>query len=222
MRTSSEPPRQSSVGVAVSNGVPPVNHQLLYLDDHRNDRVPERRPDERPTADPVVDNAVTVLVITVSGSADQQWIREIANRYAGQPAEHWVSFAATPDAAGRHRSGLLSAGGLHMDPDRVEVTVLGQAIELTHQEYLLLKAFMQNPGRVLSRTQLLEQAWECADWSVGRTVDVHVRRLRTKLGTERRRIVTVRGFGYRFEGGTEVSPVRAPSVRRTSAGAAGN
>ncbi len=87
-----------------------------------------------------------------------------------------------------------------MDLDEMRVCVSEREVPFTRQEFLLLKVFMQNARRVLSRQQLLELAWEDGEWvGEGRTVDVHVRRLRTKLEGEGHRIVTVRGFGYRFD-----------------------
>jgi DNA-binding response OmpR family regulator len=108
-----------------------------------------------------------------------------------------------------------------MDLDEMRVNLAGRPVEFTHQEFLLLKAFMQSPRRVLSRQQLLEQAWNgYEDWGAGRTVDVHVRRVRVKLGSEAPQIVTVRGFGYRFEprqgGLASTADLRQP----TSSGAA--
>jgi two-component system phosphate regulon response regulator PhoB len=99
-------------------------------------------------------------------------------------------------AAGR------TAGALHVDEARHAVTVGGQSVELTAKEFALLAALMRADGRVLSRDQLLETVWGYANAAEveSRTVDVHVRRLRAKLGAEARRIVTVKAVGYRFDG----------------------
>jgi len=89
-----------------------------------------------------------------------------------------------------------------MDAGARTVSVDEQPIELTAIEYDLLKALVENRGRVLSRELLLDQVWGYArsEEIESRTVDVHVRRLRQKLGTEGHRIGTVTGVGYRLEG----------------------
>lgn len=104
---------------------------------------------------------------------------------------------ATPVAAtGR----VLRSGPLVVDLAALEVTVDGVAIDLTPTELRLLTAFVERKGRVQSRRQLLESAWDVRADIETRTVDMHVQRLRAKLGAAGERIETVRGFGYRFQG----------------------
>ncbi|MBI2204464.1 MAG: response regulator transcription factor [Candidatus Rokubacteria bacterium] len=95
----------------------------------------------------------------------------------------------------------LSASGITLDVSRHRVDVDGQPIGLAPREFALLQTLLESPGRVLSREQLLERAWGYAraDEIESRTVDVHVRRLRAKLGDAGRRIVTVKGVGYQLE-----------------------
>jgi DNA-binding response OmpR family regulator len=95
----------------------------------------------------------------------------------------------------------LSVGTLTLDADRHLVTAGGQPVPLTPKEFDLLRALLESAGRVLSREQLLARVWGYAraDEIESRTVDVHVRRLRAKLGVEGRRIATLKGVGYRFE-----------------------
>jgi DNA-binding response OmpR family regulator len=95
-----------------------------------------------------------------------------------------------------------AAGALRVDEARHAVTVNGRSLELTAKEFALLTALMRADGRVLSRDQLLETVWGYANAAEveSRTVDVHIRRLRAKLGAEARRIVTVKAVGYRFDG----------------------
>jgi phosphate regulon transcriptional regulator PhoB len=92
-------------------------------------------------------------------------------------------------------------GGLEVDEGRHQVTVHGRAVELTVKEFDLLCALMKANGRVLNRDQILETVWGYSNAVEieSRTVDVHVRRLREKLGEEQGRIVTVKGVGYRFD-----------------------
>jgi len=95
----------------------------------------------------------------------------------------------------------LAGGGITLDSGRHRVTVAGAPVELTPKEFDLLHALMTAAGRVLSREFLLDRVWGYAraDELESRTVDVHVRRLRAKLGDAGRRIATVKSVGYRFE-----------------------
>jgi two-component system phosphate regulon response regulator PhoB len=95
-----------------------------------------------------------------------------------------------------------ATGALRVDEARHAVTVDGRPVTLTAKEFGLLAALMRADGRVLSREQLLETVWGYANAVEieSRTVDVHVRRLRAKLGSEAQRVVTVKAVGYRFDG----------------------
>ncbi|MGH7503662.1 MAG: response regulator [Longimicrobiales bacterium] len=104
--------------------------------------------------------------------------------------------ARSPAVAGAGR--LLRGGPLSVDLNAMRVTVAGVTIDLTPTEYRLLVTLMERRGRVQSRQQLLENAWDIHARIETRTVDMHVQRLRTKLGVAGRQIETVRGFGYRF------------------------
>ena len=95
---------------------------------------------------------------------------------------------------------MVSVGGLALDPARREVRRDGVEIQLTPTEFALLEALMRRPGEVLTRLELIEQAWDMAYESRSNVVDVYVRYLREKLdrpfGVES--IETVRGSGYRL------------------------
>ncbi len=92
-------------------------------------------------------------------------------------------------------------GPIRIDRAAHEVTVRSETIELTPIEYKLLLTLAERKGRVLARTQLLQTVWEAAPDIQTRTVDMHVQRLRTKLGAGGGLIETVRGFGYRINAG---------------------
>jgi DNA-binding response OmpR family regulator len=93
---------------------------------------------------------------------------------------------------------VLEVGDLRVDPARHEVSAGGRAVHLRAKEFELLEAFMRQPGIVLSRDKLLEQVWGFAFPGETRTVDVHVKQLRDKLGPTTARIETVWGVGYKL------------------------
>ncbi len=105
--------------------------------------------------------------------------------------------AQAPAVAGAAR--VLSGGAVAVDMNAMTVTVDGLYLELTPTEYKLLITLMERRGRVQSRKQLLETAWEINAHIETRTVDMHIQRLRGKLGPHGDLIETVRGFGYRFK-----------------------
>ena len=93
----------------------------------------------------------------------------------------------------------LTAGGLEVDAAGYRARVDGRSLNLTFREFELLKHLVQSPGRVFTREQLLQEVWGYDYFGGTRTVDVHVRRLRAKLGADHEQlIVTVRNVGYRF------------------------
>ena len=88
---------------------------------------------------------------------------------------------------------------LELNTATYQATVGGDPRDLTFMEYELLRFLVENPGRVWSRDQILSRVWGYDYFGGSRTVDVHVRRLRAKLGEERSSwITTVRSVGYRF------------------------
>jgi DNA-binding response OmpR family regulator len=88
---------------------------------------------------------------------------------------------------------------LELNPLTFQATLDGEPMDLTYMEYELLRFFMENPVRVWSREQLLSKVWGYEYYGGARTVDVHVRRLRSKLGEGRASwITTVRSVGYRW------------------------
>ena len=95
---------------------------------------------------------------------------------------------------------VVKAGALEIDLARYIVSVRRRPVELTTKEFELLRALILAKGRALTREHLLNRVWgyDQASEIVSRTVDVHVRRLREKLGPEAKRIITVKNVGYRF------------------------
>jgi two-component system phosphate regulon response regulator PhoB len=96
---------------------------------------------------------------------------------------------------------VVAAGPLEIHRSEHRVTVDGREVELTSTEYKLLLLLAERRGRVQDRAHLLESVWDAAPDIQTRTVDMHVQRLRAKLGLAGELIETVRGFGYRLRGG---------------------
>ena len=93
----------------------------------------------------------------------------------------------------------LKLKGLTLDESQHTVTIDGERVVLTYKEYELLRLFLSHPGMAFSREQLLQTVWN-TDYAVEtRTVDMHIRTLRQKLGAYGRYIETIRGVGYRLE-----------------------
>ena len=150
-----------------------------------------------------------LLVLGEGGSAavNPEWgVRDIMLDAAG-PAEFdaRIRLAVRTDDT----TGVVSAGGLVIDEASYQATLNNRALDLTYTEFELLKYLAAHPGRVFSREQLLSDVWGYDYFGGTRTVDVHVRRLRAKLGSENEYLIgTVRNVGYRF----------SPDARRSDAG----
>ena len=103
------------------------------------------------------------------------------------------------DASGE----VLEVGDVALDPERHEVVIRGDHVQLPLKEFELLELLMRNPGRVLTRGQLIDRVWGSDYFGDTKTLDVHIKRIRSKIEvhpSEPVQLVTVRGLGYRFEG----------------------
>jgi two-component system, OmpR family, response regulator RegX3 len=97
---------------------------------------------------------------------------------------------------------VIEAGGVRMDVERHEVSVTGERIKLALKEFELLEMLLRNAGRVLTRAQLIDRIWGADYVGDTKTLDVHIKRLRTKIEPDPanpRYLITVRGLGYKFE-----------------------
>jgi DNA-binding response OmpR family regulator len=98
-----------------------------------------------------------------------------------------------------HRADLVEYGELTLNLETYQASIAGRPLDMTYMEYELLKFLAQNPGKVFTREMLLSRVWGYEYYGGARTVDVHVRRLRAKLGEEHANLIqTVRSVGYRF------------------------
>ena len=96
-------------------------------------------------------------------------------------------------------SSTLSAHGITMDVENHEVRVFGEDVELTKKEFAILQLFLQNPGKVFNRETLMHEVWGEEFVGESRTVEIHIKTLRQKLGESGTHIQTVRNVGYVIE-----------------------
>ena len=151
-------------------------------------------------------NTSPVILITTEGglaAINQEWGLTDVLLVDASPAEIEVRIrlATTKvDSVSSFESGSeIRAGELSIDESTYSAKLRGRTLDLTFKEFELLKFLAQHPGRVFSRDQLLREVWGYDYFGGTRTVDVHVRRLRAKLGPENENLIgTVRNVGYRY------------------------
>ena len=158
-------------------------------------------------------SAPLLLVLTEGGMAavSGEWgAADIILESAG-PAEIDARIRLSIDRANSDDQGdsTISASGVVIDDVTYSAKVHGKPMDLTFKEFELLRFLAQHPGRVFSREQLLSEVWGYDYFGGTRTVDVHVRRLRAKLGDLESLIGTVRNRGYCFNVAKEDNAVSA-------------
>ena len=148
----------------------------------------------------------TVAILTEGGliAVNAEWgLDDLLLTTAG-PAEvdarlRLLAHRAPTVAEPTQEEGRIVVGDVVIDEEAWSARVRGEPLDLTYKEFELLKYLARNSGRVLTRAQLLDEVWGQDYFGGVRTVDVHVRRLRAKLGTEHESLIgTVRNVGYRF------------------------
>ena len=159
----------------------------------------------------LVERQAGVPVIAVVERRDLERFRwdEVADEllYPGAPeAEIGVRLAMVRRRLGGQAGSTIRLGVIALDTEAYRATVQGRPLDLTYKEFELLRYLAERPGRVFTRPTLLREVWGYDFYGGTRTVDVHVRRLRAKLGPEHDTLIeTVRGVGYRV---TDESAVR--------------
>ena len=147
------------------------------------------------------DAHVPAVVIVERNQLDRHPWHEAADDflYPGAPlAELRVRLAMLRRRAGTGDANAIRLGPLALDVETYRVTAGGRALDLTFKEFELLRFLASHPGRVYTRPSLLREVWGYDFYGGTRTVDVHVRRLRAKLGPEHEHLIeTVRSVGYR-------------------------
>ena len=136
-----------------------------------------------------------VVVASASPAEVEGRLRLVAER-GNAP----VATAGAADRSVTAEDGQIHSGDLIVDTNGYTASLRGQPIDLAYKEFELLKYLVQHPGRVFTRAQLLQEVWGYDYYGGTRTVDVHIRRLRAKLGGEYEHLIgTVRNVGYRFD-----------------------
>ncbi|KFI47876.1 transcriptional regulatory protein, C-terminal domain protein [Bifidobacterium biavatii DSM 23969] len=140
-----------------------------------------------------------VVVSTASPAEVEGRLRLVSER-GNSPLGGAGSNAAGGESGTVSADGQIRSGDLVVDTNGYTASLHGHPIDLAYKEFELLKYLVQHPGRVFTRAQLLQEVWGYDYYGGTRTVDVHIRRLRAKLGGEYEHLIgTVRNVGYRFD-----------------------
>jgi two-component system alkaline phosphatase synthesis response regulator PhoP len=153
------------------------------------------------------ETALTPVLMLTAKAEEMDKVRGLdlgADDYMGKPfgiLELLSRVRALLRRAGKQQNAQKASyhsGGIAVHKEQREVTVRGEAVQLTKKEFELLCTLMENRGRVLTREQLMSQVWEFEYSGETRTVDIHINTLRRKIGDDGTRIQTIRGVGYKF------------------------
>ena len=147
---------------------------------------------------------VPIIMLTAKGE-ERDELRGFelgADEYISKPFSPKI-LVATVEAilrrSGSLNADVLSLGGIQLDKTAHQVSVDGQEVELSFKEFELLEYFMENQGIALSREKILNNVWNYDYFGEARTIDTHVKKLRSKMGTKGDYIKTIWGMGYKFE-----------------------
>lgn len=148
---------------------------------------------------------VPIIMLTAKGDERDELLGfELGvDEYISKPFSPKI-LVARVEAILRRTSGLgsedvLTAGGIEIDKAAHEVKLDGRSVELSYKEFELLTYFMENQGLALSREKILNSVWNYDYFGDARTIDTHVKKLRSKLGDKGEYIKTIWGMGYKFE-----------------------
>jgi len=147
--------------------------------------------------------AVPILAIVTEGgiaATGPEWfVSDVVLSSAGPAEVHARLRLLAAPTTNSANAGTISVGDLTIEEDSYIARLRGRPLELAYKEFELLKFLALHPGRVFTRQQLVTEVWGDDFFGGGRTVDVHVRRLRAKLGPEHEPLIgTVRGVGYKM------------------------
>ena len=140
------------------------------------------------------------VMLTTASPAEVEGRLRLAVKRAVSTDSSSSSTVADSTSVEVNSNGQMCSGDLVVDTQSYTVSLHGKPIDLAYKEFELLKYFVQHPRRVFTRAHLLQEVWGYDYYGGTRTVDVHIRRLRAKLGVEYEHVIgTVRNVGYRFD-----------------------
>lgn len=148
---------------------------------------------------------VPIIMLTARGDErdELQGFQLGVDEYISKPFSPKILVARIEAILRRTQSGaqeqLLSCGGITIDKTAHQVTIDGQPVELSYKEFELLAYFVENRGIALSREKILNNVWNYDYFGDARTIDTHVKKLRSKMGAKGDMIKTIWGMGYKLE-----------------------
>lgn len=147
---------------------------------------------------------VPIIMLTARGeeSDELQGFNLGVDEYISKPFSPKI-LVARVEAILRHSNGgsqdVIDVGGIHIDKTAHQVSVDGKPVDLSYKEFELMTYFAENQGIALSREKILNNVWNYDYFGDARTIDTHVKKLRSKLGEKGEYIKTIWGMGYKFE-----------------------
>ncbi len=147
---------------------------------------------------------VPIIMLTARGEErdELQGFDLGVDEYISKPFSPKILVARVEAILRRSNAGggdVLNVGGIQIDKGAHMVTIDGRPVELSYKEFELLTYFVENQGRALSREKILNNVWNYDYFGDARTIDTHVKKLRSKLGDKGEYIKTIWGMGYKFE-----------------------
>ena len=148
---------------------------------------------------------VPIIMLTAKSEEQDelQGFELCVDDYIRKPFSPKILVARVEALLGRGKAGAperLEAAGIVIDKTAHQVTIDERPVELSAKEFELLSYFIENNGRALSREQILNSVWNYDYYGDARTIDTHVKKLRSKMGDKGELIKTIWGLGYKFEG----------------------
>ncbi len=147
---------------------------------------------------------VPIIMLTARGEErdELQGFRLGVDEYISKPFSPKILVARVEAILRRSNvvsTDVMETGGIRVDKEAHQVTVDGKPIELSYKEFELLNYFVENQGIALSREKILNNVWNYDYFGDARTIDTHVKKLRSKMGEKGSYIKTIWGMGYKFE-----------------------